>query len=663
MSIPWKIKWKFFLLAVLTGILIAAVSIVGYVTSYRSLRESIVEGLGSAVGEQALTQDAWIRWKAGPVIGLASALQSTAPSMTPQQIQEILRTTAKNDEVTRVSYADETGRFVTSDGGDIANQMTPMSRPWYRETKETNKFTVTPAFKDAVSGNMIRTISMPLQDAQGNFRGAVCVVIELSVLQDLAQKIKYHGFGTGMFISRDGTVLASSRVDNGNDVAKISDIPELGQHFDEMKQNGRGYFDLDTSNGSMLFAYHMIPMSGALAGIIVPRNELFSSLHTLRITYICLTLFGLIISSLFALKLSNDVAHRAEAARHSADVMANGDLSVPDLQDGSPDELGDLTRSFNMMKKNLRNLVSKITRTSEQVASSSEELTASASQSAQASTDVAKTVATVADGVNHQAESVKQATALVSSIYTDIERVAEKAKRITENQEGTRKAAQQGASLMQRALECMTGIESASSNVSAVVKRLGESSGQINEIVDAISAIAQQTNLLALNAAIEAARAGDSGRGFAVVADEVRKLAEESQSSAEKIRERIAQIQGETEEAVAAMEASAGNVEQGTGAIRDVSEHFGNILTKIASIHGQLEEINKTMGELSGGMKGIVGSIEGIDKVVKTTSDNTQSISASTEEQSSSAEEIAEASRTLAHMAQDLQEATSHFKV
>jgi methyl-accepting chemotaxis protein len=66
---------------------------------------------------------------------------------------------------------------------------------------------------------------------------------------------------------------------------------------------------------------------------------------------------------------------------------------------------------------------------------------------------------------------------------------------------------------------------------------LNKSANNIQNVVEAISYIAEQIHLLALNAAIEAARAGQFGKGFAVVADEVARLAIDTHKSLEEIQQ------------------------------------------------------------------------------------------------------------------------------
>jgi twitching motility protein PilJ len=116
------------------------------------------------------------------------------------------------------------------------------------------------------------------------------------------------------------------------------------------------------------------------------------------------------------------------------------------------------------------------------------------------------------------------------------------------------------------------------------IKRLGESSQEIGDIVSLINDISDQTNILALNAAIQASMAGDAGRGFAVVADEVQRLAERSGAATKQIEALVKTIQSDTQEAVLSMEQTTAEVVRGAR----LAEDAGVALEEIESVSKNL---------------------------------------------------------------------------
>ncbi|MBO6209212.1 MAG: methyl-accepting chemotaxis protein, partial [Schwartzia sp.] len=370
---------------------------------------------------------------------------------------------------------------------------------------------------------------------------------------------------------------------------------------------------------------------------------------------------AVIITVLAAWLLISSIKSALEELIRVSEEMAKGDLTHKVALDGH-NELTELGDCNNRMVDAVKKLIEKISHGAEQVAASSEELTASSQQAAEAATHVAQTIVGVASGMEQQLTSVDGAKQHIDAAFLDMEAMTKKAEEITDNTEQMAAAADHGAQLMHNAMDKMNGIEHSVANSAQVVKKLGENSKQIGQIVESISAIADQTNLLALNAAIEAARAGEAGRGFSVVAEEVRKLAEQSQTSAEEIKNRISIIQGDTEEAVVAMEAGTNEVALGTQAIREVGEQFKDITSRVASIKTQMSEINGAVQTVSKGMRGIVSAMDTIDSVSRNTSEETQTISAAAEEQSASSQEIASASHSLADLAMELQTATGAFR-
>lgn len=379
-------------------------------------------------------------------------------------------------------------------------------------------------------------------------------------------------------------------------------------------------------------------------------------------------LFGIIIitallsGSGIVLMVRKDIVTSIQRLLVASKEIANGNLRVTvDIK--SKDELGELAHASNQMVGNMKNLISQIQHTAEQVAASSEELTANADQASQVTQTIAKSITDVSELSTKQVDAVNSATEGIGQMSAGINESATSVGQAAQHMEKTVTLADEGNRTIENAVQQMRSIENTVNRSAEVVTKLGERSKEIGQIVDTISGIAGQTNLLALNAAIEAARAGEMGKGFAVVAEEVRKLAEQSQDAAKQIAQLISEIQRDTGEAVVAMDQGTQEVRTGTGVVTEAGESFVKILEMVMIVNKQANAVSKIMGEMTNDADQIVAAAQNIDQASKTVAAEAQSVSAATEEQSASMEEIASASRNLANLAQELQMATTKFKL
>lgn len=313
--------------------------------------------------------------------------------------------------------------------------------------------------------------------------------------------------------------------------------------------------------------------------------------------------------------------------------LAEGDLRIH--ASVTENFTGAIADSINFAIDQMRGLVSNINNLSVQVSKAAGETQNTAKNLASAAENQAREIGAASQAINEMAISIDQ----VSSNAAESAAVAERAVEI----------ANKGAGVVQDTIQGMETIRGQIQETSKRIKRLGESSQEIGDIVSLINDIADQTNILSLNAAIQASMAGDAGRGFAVVADEVQRLAERSSAATKQIAALVKTIQTDTNEAVISMEQTTSEVVGGAKRAQDA----GVALEEIENVSTNLAELIQAISNAARQQAASAGDVSSTMNVI-------QEITAQTVNGS---EQTAASIGNLAGIAKEMQTSVEGFKL
>ena len=304
--------------------------------------------------------------------------------------------------------------------------------------------------------------------------------------------------------------------------------------------------------------------------------------------------------------------------------LADGDLTVN--AEVTESITGAIADSINYTIASLRELVEEINRATEQVNTAT-------AQAQNTSNQLLQAAQKQSEQIQETGEAVEQMASSILEVSNNAGQAASVAQRSLE-------AASQGSQAVQNTISGMNEIRTQIQETSKRIKRLGESSQEIGEIVELISDITEQTNILALNAAIQAASAGEAGRGFTVVAEEVQRLAERSSEATKQISVIVKTIQTDTNNAVAAMENSTAGVVEGA----KLSDAAGQALTEIESVTTSLAQLIEAISQSTAAQTEMAAkarvNMQEIQQITTQTTEGTRLTSQSIGQLSALAEEL-----------------------
>ncbi|HMW78484.1 MAG TPA: methyl-accepting chemotaxis protein, partial [Rhodocyclaceae bacterium] len=304
--------------------------------------------------------------------------------------------------------------------------------------------------------------------------------------------------------------------------------------------------------------------------------------------------------------------------------LADGDLTVTATV--SENITGAIADSINYTIEELRVLVGRINDAATRVT---------------AATEIARRTSNeLLSAAERQSKEIQEAGDSALSMARSMNEVSGNAGQSAKVARQSLSAAEKGTVAVQDSIKGMNEIRGQIQETSKRIKRLGESSQEIGEIVELISDITEQTNVLALNAAIQAASAGEAGRGFTVVAEEVQRLAERSAEATKQIAAIVKTIQTDTQDAVSAMEQSTQGVVEGA----KLSDAAGQALAEIGEVSrnlaGLIENISTSTQQQAESATSVARMMQDILRVTEQTTAGTQRTAEAVDELTSLAHEL-----------------------
>lgn len=559
----------------------------------------------------------------------------------------------------------------------------PRARPWYQDAmQQPDAHVWTDPYIDAITGELVMTLAKAVA-GNGEDRemlGVIGLDFSLDAIASAVQTMEIGQTGYAFLMDQNGILLSHPEwVDQlGADIRSSYDF--LGKVYEE----NEGVLHFVMNDAEMLGYFVTNELTGWKLVMAAPADELLGVQHVIRevedqnqsilsklkdsqqqITYIFLGI-GVLLVALgvgIAHMYSRGMNKRIQSVNVAMNKVSKGDLT-PWLATGSEqNEIGQLSRHFNEMIGDLKQLVGTNLSIAGQIADASQRLRIVSDESSVGAETIQQVVDEISGYMKRQAEAAQQMGRVVESFSEDMQDISEVIRQAEEAVEHSRGVSEKGSAsitdLDEASRQNLDLARTVTSNIEALSQQMNDVYGFATTIQD----IAENTNLLALNASIEAARAGEHGQGFAIVAQQVRKLADQSSASAREISDSIHSIQKHLQATVYNIQQTEQIAGQQYEVLALSKEGFDRIQSAIEDLRLRMSETGESVGRLSGKSDTLVQTIEESIQESEQAALYVTSIHQTLQEQVDAIRQVSAATDELTHITETLNKESGKFKM
>ncbi|MFA9463793.1 MAG: methyl-accepting chemotaxis protein [Velocimicrobium sp.] len=567
------------------------------------------------------------------------------------------------------------------------------------------------------SGNYVEVVSVPIKENE-KVVGVLAASMNIEYINSVIAKIKEGKSGYAYLVDSNGNFIYHPDSELINKNLKDLNVPALTSVLDDMLQGKEGRVSYRYNGVDKLDLY--VPVGTWSLSINAVKSEYLQAITNMLQKIILLGVIMLLLASVVSIVNSYITVYKIRKVQKVMGIVTGGDLTLqieeaklkkcwermecdkkecPAFENENlkcwemantlcsdyeqkdvllkldnckrcsvyketeGDELGQMERSLSMMIATIRSLVNHIGIISEQLTSSSQELSSASEETTISAEGIAERMEEMSVGTQNQTKYVEHVNTMAHEMKKQLADSVEKIEQMAEETKVVNQKSIAGQETVQFAITGMEEIQNQTDKMEQVMKQLITQSDEIEKINELITAIAEETNLLSLNAAIEAARAGESGKGFAVVAGEIGKLASQSQDSAQGIQQLIEGIAQNITHASQLMETETELVKKGLLSVEDSKGAFKEINDKIKKMFDEMTQVVQFVEESKESSAEVTKAVEEMTGIISESSADIEEITVTSEEQSEISVQISASAVELTNMAEQLMEAVKQFSV
>ena len=471
--------------------------------------------------------------------------------------------------------------------------------------------------------------------------------------------------GVDLTLFKDNVRYVTSITDNKG--VRIENTKASDQIWNIVK-DGKNYYDEAVKiNGIKYYVYYMplknnnnkvvgMAFSGKPETLV--RAAIMSILKNIGWISALLILFFTLISITIAVKIAEPLHEAAE----NLEKLSHGNLDIKiKNKDSLLHETSQLLHSIEKLGEILRYSMGEIHTAVQSLIETIETTEKLAHESSSSAAQISSSMEELAKKTVNMSENVQDINRNAINMGGLVEQAVSNVGNLTEHSASMNEANNQALKCFENIAESSIKSSKAIDIITQKVQTTNNSISKINDMVTIISGIASQTNLLSLNASIEAARAGEAGRGFGVVAAEIKKLAEQSEESAEQIKDVVSEIEALSRECVDETAGVYEIIDAEKNFIKETQRTFDSLGKSITTSLKEIKSVSEITGRLEEIKGTILTSISSLVEIAEHTSATNEEVAASALVISDNVEHVAGDTDTIDKLAEDLRSAIEHF--